>query len=436
MSLNPVHIIRKKRDGEPLTPEETEAFIKAAAEGAIPDYQVAAFLMAVYFRGMAGAETVELTRQMLLSGTTLQWAAEGGPYVDKHSTGGIGDKVSLVLAPLLACCGVRVPMISGRGLGATGGTLDKLEAIPGYRTNLSIAELQAVCTRVGCVITGATADLAPADKRLYALRDVTATVESIPLITASILSKKLAAGLQALVLDIKWGSGAFMKALADAERLAESLVAVGSRLGMRTSALITDMNQPLGRMIGNAVEVQESIDALEERGPADLMDVTLALGAELLVLCAIADNDEAAMNLLTAALRSGRGREKFFEMVSAQGGDLSVPLCVAPASDILASHSGYVTAVHAELLGRAIISLGGGRTQVGDQVDPSVGLEMLVRIGDPIRSGQPLLKIFAQQRGAEEARRLALSAVIIGDQPAEPPRLIVGKRSVGDGENL
>jgi pyrimidine-nucleoside phosphorylase len=282
--MNVVHLISKKRDGGELADYEIGAIIDGYVRGDVHDYQMSAWAMAVFLRGMTVAETAALTEAMLQSGVTFQWPAGEAPKVDKHSTGGIGDKVSLPLAPLLACCGVHVPMISGRGLGATGGTLDKLEAIPGFRTNLSTEEMQAVCRRVGCVISGATADLVPADRKLYALRDVTGTVPSIPLITASIMSKKLAEGLDALVLDVKHGSGAFMKTLDQARELARSMVNTGHRMGVPTTALVTDMNQPLGRMAGNAVEVIESIDVLRGTGPADLVEVTLELGAELLVL--------------------------------------------------------------------------------------------------------------------------------------------------------
>src|SRR6266478_5475973 len=282
--MNVVSLISKKRDGGELTEDEIGSLIAGYVRGDVPDYQMASWAMAVYLRGMTVAEIAALTEHMLHSGVTFEWPAGESPKVDKHSTGGIGDKVSLPLAPLLACCDLHVPMISGRGLGATGGTLDKLEAIPGFRTNLSLAEIAEIIERVGCVITGASAEIAPADKRLYALRDGTATVPSIPLITASIMSKKLAESLDALVLDVKFGSGAFMKSLDDARALARSLVDTGKRMGVKTTALLTDMNQPLGRMAGNANEVNESVDCLMGKGPADLMEVTLELGAELLVL--------------------------------------------------------------------------------------------------------------------------------------------------------
>jgi pyrimidine-nucleoside phosphorylase len=381
--------------------------------------------MAVYLRGMTAAETAALTEHMLHSGVTFQWPDGEFPKVDKHSTGGIGDKVSLPLAPLLACCDLAVPMISGRGLGATGGTLDKLEAIPGFRTDLSTHEMQSICRRVGCVISGATADLVPADRKLYALRDVTGTVPSIPLITASIMSKKLAEGLDALVLDVKHGSGAFMKTLDQARQLAQSMVDTGRRMGVPTTALITDMNQPLGRMAGNAVEVSESIDALRGDGPPDLMEVTLELGAELLVLAKREATHDAARARLQKAIDSGAGLEKFREMVAAQGGDLDAPRPVAPAQELPSPQSGFVVAIDTEQLGRAIIELGGGRKQLGDKLDLSVGLEMLVRLGDQVDAGQPLLRVFARTDAAAKIRDGLLQAITIGDNRVEPPPLIV-----------
>jgi pyrimidine-nucleoside phosphorylase len=381
--------------------------------------------MAVFIRGMTVAETAALTEHMLHSGLTFEWPEGESPKVDKHSTGGIGDKVSLPLAPLLACCDLQVPMISGRGLGATGGTLDKLEAIPGFRTNLSTDEFQKVCRQVGCVISGATADLVPADRKLYALRDVTGTVPSIPLITASIMSKKLAEGLDALVLDVKWGSGAFMKTREQARALAKSMVDTGKRMGVPTSALLTDMNQPLGRMAGNAVEVNESIDALKGIGPRDVMEVTLELGAELLVLAKRETTTAAARHRLERAISSGAGLEKFREMVAAQGGDLAAPRPVAPAHNVVSPLDGNVTAIDTERLGYVIIHLGGGRKQLGDKLDLSVGFEMLVRIGDTVEKGQPLARVFAQADDVAEVKRDLIASITISDGPPEPLTLIV-----------
>jgi pyrimidine-nucleoside phosphorylase len=423
--MNIVQLISKKRDGGELSADEIGALIGTYVRGDVPDYQMAAWAMAVFLRGMTVAETAALTEQMLHSGITFSWPEGESPIVDKHSTGGIGDKVSLPLAPLLACCDLQVPMISGRGLGATGGTLDKLEAIPGFRTNLSTEEFQKVCREVGCVISGATADLVPADRKLYALRDVTGTVPSIPLITASIMSKKLAEGLDALVLDVKHGSGAFMKTIDNARALAKSMVDTGKRMGVPTTAFLTDMNQPLGRMAGNAVEVNESVDALRGEGPADLMEVTLELGAELLVLTKRESASAAARKRLEKAISSGAGLEKFREMVTAQGGDLDALRNVAPAHDLVSSWSGYVAAIDTERLGYAIIHLGGGRKQLGDKLDFSIGLEMLVRLGDTVEKGQPLVRVFAPPDAIPHIQRDVLAAITIGEEGITPPPLIV-----------
>jgi pyrimidine-nucleoside phosphorylase len=349
------------------------------------------------------------------------------PRVDKHSTGGIGDKTSLILAPLLACCGLAVPMISGRGLGATGGTLDKLEAIPGFRTDLSLAEIQEITERVGCVITGATAEIAPADKKLYALRDVTATVPSIPLITASIMSKKLAESLDALVLDVKFGSGAFMKSLDEARALARSLVDTGKRMGVKTTALLTDMNQPLGRMAGNLVEVHEAIATLECHGPADLWECTRQLAVELLLLAEFAANRYEAGQLLRAEMTSGRALSKFHEMVAAQGGNLNRLPPLDERHEITADRAGYVAAIDAEQLGHAIIDLGGGRKVMSDKVDHSVGLEMLVRVGDSVENSQPLVRVFASRDKSNHVREAVESAISLSEEPIAPLPLIADR---------
>jgi len=422
--MNIVHLISKKRDGQELADFEIGALIDAYVEGDVPDYQMAAWAMAVYLRGMTVAETAALTEHMLDSGATFHWQAGEPPTVDKHSTGGIGDKVSLLLVPLLACCGMQVPMISGRGLAATGGTLDKLEAIPGFRTNLSMAEFQAVCRRVGCVISGATDDLVPADRKLYALRDVTGTVPSIPLISASIMSKKLAEGLDALVLDVKWGSGAFMKTREEAHTLARSMVDTGRRMHVPTTAILTDMNQPLGRMAGNAVEVNEAIDALRGQGPEDLKEVTLELGAELLLLTRRESSLDVAKQRIERALDSGEGWEKFREMVAAQGGDLEAPRPIAPSGEIASPRAGYVAAIDAEAFGRVTVELGGGRKKLGDTLDHSIGLEMLVRLGEQVDVGEPLVRIFAQPDAVAQVERELVSAITIGDDAVDPPPLI------------
>lgn len=421
----PAALIARKRDGGTLAAEEIRDFIASYVDGSVPDYQMSAMAMAIYLRGMDVEETAVLTECMLRSGAVLEWSSLMPPKVDKHSTGGIGDKTSLILAPLLACCGLQVPMISGRGLGATGGTLDKLESIPGFRTNLSREEIRRVTEEVGCVITGATSDLVPADRKLYALRDVTATVASIPLITASIMSKKLAESLSALVLDVKFGSGAFMKTREQARTLAQSLVATGQRMGVQTTALLTDMNQPLGRMAGNAVEVDESLATLRGDGPDDLVEVTLALGAELLVSTGIDESIPLAILRLQSHIDSGAGLEKFREMVAAQGGDLDAPRPIAPRHDVAAGREGYVSHIETEALGLAIIELGGGRKKLSDGLDHSTGLEMLVRIGDRVEKQSALARLFAKPQAAEHARSLVQRAIIISETaPAWEPLIV------------
>jgi len=418
-------LLAKKRDGGTLTDGEIAHLIGGFVAGNVSDDQMAALAMAICIRGMTAAETACLTREMLHSGAVLDWSGDSRPVIDKHSTGGVGDKVSLLLAPMLACEQVIVPMISGRGLGPTGGTLDKLESIPGLRTDLSLDEIQHVSRTVGCVISGATDEIAPADRRLYALRDVTGTVESIPLITASILSKKLAAGLGTLVLDVKHGSGAFMQHVEDARGLAESLVSVANQMGTTTTALVTDMNQPLGRMVGNAVEIDETVAALEGQGPPDLIEVTLALGAELLHTAGVADSVATASQRLQSHLDSGRAMAKLAEMTAAQGGDLAAPRLRAPAWEMAAPADGFVTRIAARAIGEAVIELGGGRKLRSDPIDHSTGLEMLVRIGDRVERGTPMMRIFAAPAARERALPLLESAVTLGGEPAEPPPLIV-----------
>lgn len=425
--FNPAQIIARKRDGASLSTADIANFVDGFTRGTVPDYQMSALAMAIYLRGMDLKETTTLTDCMLHSGIILNWP-QGSPVVDKHSTGGIGDKVSLVLAPLLACCGLRVPMISGRGLGPTGGTLDKLESIPGFRTNLSIDEIRRVTEQVGCVITGASAEIAPADKKLYALRDVTATIASIPLITASIMSKKLAEGLDALVLDVKWGSGAFMKTLDQARLLARSMVATGQKMNVRTTALLTDMNQPLGRTAGNACEVNETLQTLAGNGPTDVVELTLALGAELLANTNGTDLTDSRQ-ILQRHIISGAGLRKFHEIVAAQGGTLNAPLPVAPVSDHCANRSGWLVRIDTEQLGWAVIEMGGGRRLLSDPIDHTVGLEFLVRLGDHVEQGQPLVKILAGPAAALRAQQHLLAAFEIGDQPISASKLIVERIS-------
>ena len=419
-------IIQKKRDGEALDSVEISAVIDGFVSGEVPEYQVAALAMAIYFQGMDESETSALTRALMDSGESLDWAGVEGARVDKHSTGGQGDKVSLVLAPLVASCGLQVPMVAGRGLGPTGGTIDKLESIPGYRTELAAAEIRRITEEVGCVIASQGGDFAPADGRLYALRDVTATVASVPLITASIMSKKLAEGLDALALDIKWGSGAFMKDVESARSLGEAMAAVGENMGVKTSFLVSDMNQPLGRAVGNANEVREALATLAGEGPADLLEVVFELGAVMLTSAGCAEDMVAARALLEKELASGRPLEKFHEMVRAQGGDLSAELELAPASEVRAARAGYISAIDGEALGYALIALGGGRRLIEDTVAPSVGLQMRVRLGDEIEEGQPLLDLLSTGKGQEEATALIEGAFEITEEPAtESPRLIV-----------
>ncbi|MBX6323924.1 MAG: thymidine phosphorylase, partial [Rhodospirillaceae bacterium] len=385
----PQEIIRRKRDGAELTAEEIAAFARGLVDGTFSEGQIAALAMAFFFRGATLAERTALTLGLARSGTTLTWADLDGPVVDKHSSGGIGDAVSLSLAPAVAACGGFVPMISGRGLGHTGGTLDKLDSIPGYRSRPGLDELRRTVRSVGCAIIGQTDDLAPADRRLYAVRDVTATVESVPLITASILSKKIAAGLDALVLDVKCGSGAFMTTPEAARELADSLVAVGNGAGLRTAALVTDMDEPLASVAGNALEVRYAIDHLTgARREPRFHEVTVALGAEMLVLGGLAAEREAARRQVEFAIAGGAAAERFARMVAALGGpgdllehpDRHLPR--APVVHVVApAEEGVVAGIDARAMGLAVVGLGGGRRRVEDRIDPAVGLSDLAGIG-------------------------------------------------------
>lgn len=423
--MNVAQIISAKRDGNELTEEQIRFLISGFASGEIPDYQMSAFAMAVYFQGMTIEETTSLTREMLNSGETISWSG-GKPKVDKHSTGGIGDKVSIPLAPILACCDVEVPMISGRGLGATGGTLDKLESIPGYRCDLSIDEFKNVVNWNGCSITGATGNLAPADQKLYALRDVTGTVPSIPLITASILSKKLAEGISSLVLDVKWGSGAFMKTIESARELAKSLVAVGNRFDVNTVAVITDMNQPLGNMIGNGVEVDESVDLLRGEGPADVTELTIHLAAQLLVNAGVQPDMDAARKKIDGVIQRGEALAKLSEMIQNHSGDLDATRERGTEHLVKAYDEGFVSRIDAERLGLAVIEMGGGRKLMTDSLDHTAGIEFLVRIGQRIEKGETIAKIFCNDKSkADYAANLV--SLAIGTSPLEvpPAKLIV-----------
>jgi pyrimidine-nucleoside phosphorylase len=398
----PQAIIARKRDGHALNPDEIAAFVRGVVSGEWADYQTTALLMAIVLRGMTPEETACLTLTMLRSGMVADLGGVSGIKVDKHSTGGVGDKVSLILAPLAAACGVPVPMMSGSALGHTGGTLDKLEAIPGFRVGLSFAEYAAQLQRIGVAMIGQTAEFVPADRKLYALRDASATVESIPLICASVMSKKLAEGIDALVLDVKFGRGAFMKEKIRARELAAAMVAIGRAMGKPTRALLTSMDQPLGRAVGNAVEVIESIDALKGRGPADLMDVTYALGVHMLLLARIAANPTEARQRLEAALAGGRALAKFRELVAAQGGDPRViddyaRLPHAPVvRAVTAPASGYVVDVDPMAIAQAALLLGAGRSNAAAPIDHAVGITDLMKTGEAARAGDRLCTVHAR----------------------------------------
>src|SRR5262245_44086420 len=416
-----VDAIAAKRDGRSLSQDEIEAFVRGVTDGTIPDYQASALLMAIVLRGMSDEETAWLTDAMVRSGDRVDLSDIPGVKVGKHSTGGVGDKTSIVLAPIAAACGAVVPKMSGRGLGHTGGTLDKLESIPGYRITLSIDEFKAVLRDVGTSIIGQTAALAPADKKLYALRDVTATVESIPLISASIMSKKLAEGSNALVLDVKCGDGAFMKDPARARQLAASMVAIGKQAGVRTEAVITDMDVRLGRAIGNWLEIIECLDTLKGEGPPDLTAVVRRLASRMVVLGGIATDEKSADARVAAAIGSGRALERFARMIARQGGDAAVTenyalLPSAPARVTYdAPRAGYLTALKAEAIGRASNVLGAGRTTVGDSIDHGVGVVVLAKPGESVTRSQPLVELHHRRgRGVEEALELCRAAIAIG----------------------
>lgn len=407
------------------------------ATGEAADYQWSALLMAILWRGMTAAETAALTDAMIHSGTVVDLSAVPGRKIDKHSTGGVGDKTSLILAPIAAACGVPVPMVSGRGLGHTGGTLDKLESIPGFRVDLDLNQYQAVLRDCGLVLIGQTAEIAPADKVLYALRDATATVESIPLIAASILSKKLAEGIDGLVLDVKTGNGAFMERLDDSRALADALCAIGRGLGKQVAALITRMDQPLGHAVGNALEVIESIACLRGEGPADLMDLSVELAAEMVVMGDRAGSLDDARALCRQAIANGSALDRFRRVIVAQGGDPSViddPDCLPKGriqQEIPSPRCGVVHALQARPVGQAAMLLGAGRTRVDAPIDPSVGVILHKKLGDPARAGEPLCTVFANSRNhfLEQALELILSAYHINDGPIVVPQLIVERNA-------
>jgi pyrimidine-nucleoside phosphorylase len=429
-----VDVIARKRDGHALSHEDIDAFVTGVTSGAIPDYQASALLMAIVLRGMNDEETGWLAGAMANSGDRVDLSDVPGIKVGKHSTGGVGDKVSIVLAPVAAACGVIVPKMSGRGLGHTGGTLDKLESIPGYRIDLTIAEFKQVLRDVGTSIIGQTSTLAPADKKLYALRDVTATVPSIPLISTSIMSKKLAEGSTALVLDVKCGDGAFMKDLPGARALATSMVAIGTQAGVRTEAVITDMNAPLGRAVGNALEIIECLDTLKGTGPDELTAVIRVLATRIVILSGLERDEATATRQVERALASGDALDVFARMIERQGGDRRTVddysrLPSAPDREHLhATRAGYVTTMRAEAIGRASHALGAGRSRVGDAIDHGVGIVAMAKPGDDVRAGDALLELHHRNgRNLEAALALCREAISIGDAPPANHHKVLGE---------
>ncbi len=430
--MRTVDLIHRKREGEELSAEEIQYLVDGYTRGDIPDYQIAAFLMAVYFSGMSDREVSALTESMTNSGSPVDLSSIPGTKVDKHSTGGVGDKTSLIAAPIAAAAGVIVPMISGRGLGHTGGTLDKLESIPGFRTDLGIDEFLALVAEHGLAFIGQTPEVAPADGKLYAVRDATATVESIPLIASSIMSKKLAVGLDALILDVKVGSGAFMKKQVDARRLAQMMVGIGRRLDKRVQALITDMNQPLGYAVGNALEIMEVSQTLQNAGPADLTRLSLELAARMIYLGKITQTLDEAREMAQAKLLDGSGYEKFKNVIAAQGGNPQVldrfdllPNATG-AQEITTSRGGYVSAIDAELIGQASSMVGAGRNTKEDSIDPAVGVILEVKVGHKIDPDSILCRIYyTSDEHVPEAAELVEDAFKISQQPVEERDLIL-----------
>jgi pyrimidine-nucleoside phosphorylase len=434
--LRPQDVIRKKRDGEKLSREEINFFIEGVTRGTVADYQISALLMAIYLNGMDDSEQEALTHAMLHSGNTLDFSDIAKPKADKHSTGGVGDKTSLLIAPMVAACGVCVPMISGRGLGHTGGTLDKLESIPGYRVDLSAGEFEHVLKTVGYAMSGQTAELAPADKKMYALRDATSTVEAIPLIVASIISKKGAAGLDAMVIDVKVGSGAFMRDENRARALAHALVRTGNACGIRTRALLTDMNQPLGQAVGNSLEVKECVELLRGEataGAQPVLDLSVELAAHMLVLSNVDESLDAARDRLRKIVSSGKALECFRQNIAAQGGEPRV--CDDPAAflplvtesfKVESPRSGFVTKVNTSEIGHAIAAIGGGRVRIDDTIDPTVGFITQARIGDGLEEGAAIGIVYCRDHSsAQEAGKRIQAAYEIGEQsPQEIPQLL------------
>jgi pyrimidine-nucleoside phosphorylase len=422
-AVTPAHIIRRKREGGALEPDEVRGFFRAYAAGDVEEYQMAAFLMAVFFRGLSADELAALVEVMIDSGAVADLSAIPGVKVDKHSTGGVGDKVSIVLAPLVASLGVPVPMMSGRGLGHTGGTLDKLETIPGFRTDLPLDRFRDQVARLGCALIGQTREIAPLDRRLYALRDVTATVESIPLIASSIMSKKLAEGIDALVLDVKVGSGAFMPEIARARELAATMIDIGTAQGRRVVALLTAMDRPLGHAVGNALELEECVLALRGEGPADLRELTVALAVEMLVLGGVAPDAPEGARMAAAALDDGRAFDRMAAIIEAQDGNPAVledPAILPQAETrhvVRAPRDGVVAAMDTRAIGELAVTLGAGRRTIDADIDPAVGFHVTAKPGDAVTGGEPIATVYARDDAA--ARRAAaglLAAITIGDE--------------------
>ena len=432
--MRAVDLIRQKRDGGVLDRAAIDFFVTAVTDGSLPDYQTSALLMAIFLRGMTPGETAALTDAMVRSGVRVSYPGLPGTAVDKHSTGGVGDKTSLILAPLVAACGAYVPMMSGRGLGHTGGTLDKLEAIPGFRTGLSLDELKTAVATIGCALIGQTSEIAPADRKLYALRDVTGTVESIPLICASIMSKKIAEGIGGLVLDVKTGSGAFMKTPEASRQLAESLVAIGEASGVRTEALITRMDSPLGREVGNACEVIESIETLKGSGPQELEQLSVLLAARMLVVAGVTSSESDAEGRVRTAIASGAGVEKLRKIIEHQGGNPRVVddyalLPSAPdRATVAAPRPGFVASIEAERVGRAAVALGAGRGKLDDVIDHGVGITVLAPPGFEVRRGDAVLEVRHRGgKGLEVALAMLNEAVQISDASPVVPSIVVDR---------
>ncbi|HTG59527.1 MAG TPA: thymidine phosphorylase [Terriglobia bacterium] len=425
-------IIRKKRDGAALEREEIFDFIQRYSRDEIPEYQASALLMAIYFRGLDARETADLTEAMMRSGQTLDFSELAQPKIDKHSTGGVGDNASLIVGPAAAAGGLVVPMISGRGLGHTGGTLDKLESIPGFRTRLSPSEFRQALAECGMALVGQTEELVPADRKLYALRDVTSTVDSIPLISASIMSKKLAEGIDGLVLDVKTGSGAFMKRIEDARALAERMVQIGTACGKRVRALITGMSQPLGWAVGNALEVIESIETLKGRGPRDLVEISRELTAHMFLLGSVDDSLDAGRARFDAVIRSGHALEKFIQTISRQSGDprvvedYSLLPCAQHEDSLVAWEDGYLAGLDAGTIGRASMTLGAGRDRLDSVIDPAVGLVFEKKVGDAVETGERICAIYSNDRTrVERVRQMLGDVTVIAQEPVAPPVLIL-----------